>query len=425
MLDPEDRAATLLRARAEVSADRDHELEYRLTTADGRTVWLRDRVRMSRGPSGASRMHGLMIDVTERRELEERLMQAQKMQAVGQLAGGIAHDFNNMLTAIIGYSNLLAARLGGDEDRGDLAQIERAATRAQALAEQLLSFSRRREPTSELVDLNEMVAGVRPMLGRLIDEDIELDISLAEHALLVEADRAQLEQVLVNLVINARDAMAGGGRLVVELDRRAGSGIVRVIDSGAGMAPEVRSRAFEPFVTTKPHGEGTGLGLATVYGIVNHVGGQIEIESELGTGTAVTIMLPVADTDEVHAGPEGVVVLVVEDELALRQLVTRVLEREGLRVVSARNGREALELLQRLGGQVRLILTDVVMPEMGGIELVERVAVSWPHVRVIYSSGYSDGRLTGRGLDENAVELLRKQYTIEQLRERVARSLAS
>ncbi len=424
MLDPADRAATLQRARTEVGAARDHELEYRVRAADGRTVWLRDRVRIARAPSGAVRMHGLMIDVTERRELEERLMHAQKMQAVGQLAGGIAHDFNNMLTAIIGYSNLLAARLAEEQDRGDLAQIERAAKRAQALTEQLLSFSRRCEPTSELVDLNELVAGVEPMLSRLIDEDIELVVSLAEHALLVEADRAQLEQVLVNLVINARDAMSGNGRIVVELDRRAGSGIVRVIDSGEGMPPEVQSRVFEPFFTTKPQGEGTGLGLATVYGIVDHAGGRIEIESELGTGTVVTVVLPVAETDDVGNGTEGGVVLVVEDELALRQLVTRVLEREGLRVVSARNGREALDLLQRLGGQIRLLLTDVVMPEMGGPELVAHVAARWPHISVIYSSGYTDSCLAGRGVNQDAVELLRKPYTIEQLRERVAQSLA-
>ncbi len=286
ILDPADRDTTLARAAEAIRRGADHELEYRIRAADGRTLWMRDRVRIIRSPSGGLRMHGLMTDVTERRDLESQLLQAQKMQAVGQLAGGVAHDFNNMLTAIIGYGSLLAARIEDEHDRADLLQIDKAAKRAQALTEQLLSFSRRRDPRHELVDVNELVAGVQPMLRRLIDEDIELSIALAPQTVLVEADPSRLEQVLVNLVINARDAMSAGGRLRVEIESRGGEAVLQVIDDGAGMSPEVRARVFEPFFTTKAPGKGTGLGLATAYGIVDEAGGRIELESDRGPAPA-------------------------------------------------------------------------------------------------------------------------------------------
>ncbi len=425
ILDPVDREMTLARAADAIRRGIDHELEYRIRAADGRTVWMRDRVRIIRAPSGGLRMHGLMTDVTERRDLESQLLQAQKMQAVGQLAGGVAHDFNNMLTAIIGYGSLLSARIEDEHDRADLQQIEKAAKRAQALTEQLLSFSRRRDPHHELVDVNELVAGVQPMLRRLIDEDIELSLALAPQTVLVEADPAQLEQVLMNLVINARDAMTGGGQLRVDVEAREGQALLHVSDDGVGMPPEVRARVFEPFFTTKAPGKGTGLGLATVYGIVDEAGGRIQLESEPGAGTRVTVSLPQAAAGAPEADPEveEPMVLVVEDETALRELVRRVLETDGRRVLEARNGREALELLERHAVHVELMITDVVMPEMGGPELVQHVTARWPHLRVIYSSGYTDSRLAGRGFDEDAVDLLRKPYTVGQLRERVAKAL--
>jgi CheY-like chemotaxis protein len=219
--------------------------------------------------------------------------------------------------------------------------------------------------------------------------------------------------------------MPSGGRLGVDVEPGAGEAVLRVVDSGVGMPPEVRERVFEPFFTTKAPGKGTGLGLATVYGIVDQAGGRIEIESEPGAGTEVTVRLPYASGGEEQAGaePEGPSVLVVEDEAALRQLVRRVLETDGRRVIEARNGRDALAVLERYEGRVALMITDVVMPEMGGPELVQLATSRWPQLKVIYSSGYADSRLAGRGFDEAAVDLLRKPYTVDQLRERVARAL--
>jgi PAS domain S-box-containing protein len=397
-----------------------HELEYRVRRADGGVVWLRDRVRVS-GPDGRAR--GLMVDVTERRELENNLLHAQKMQAVGQLAGGIAHDFNNMLTAIIGYSGLLAARLQDSENLEDLAEIERAAKRAQGLTEQLLSFSRRQGPRSELVDLTELVAGLEPMLRRLIDEDIALGLTLESTSVLVEADPGRLEQVLVNLVINARDAMPAGGTLAVSVEARDRRAALTVRDTGSGMDDHTRSRVFEPFFTTKPPGRGTGLGLATVYGIVDQAGGSIAIESTVGQGTEITVLLPmmVPEPEESKRLPT---VLIVEDEAALRKLVRRVLERDGKRVLEASNGNEAMVVLEREAEAIDLMITDVVMPGMSGPELVEHVSTRWPDLRVVFSSGYTDSRLAGRGLEESGVDILRKPYTVEDLRRRVEVELA-
>jgi PAS domain S-box-containing protein len=427
IVDPADRDDVVARAAAAVAARREHELEYRVRTADGRTMWLRDHVRVGEGEQGTARLRGLMVDVTERRDLETTLLHAQKMQAVGQLAGGVAHDFNNMLTAIIGYSGLLATRLQDRDALEDLGEIERAAKRAQGLTEQLLSFSRRQGPRSELLDLGELVAGMEPMLRRLIDEDIDLVLRLGGRSILVEADPGRLEQVLVNLVINARDAMGGGGTLTVSVETRDVDGApwagLHVTDTGTGMDEETRQRVFEPFFTTKAAGKGTGLGLSTVYGIVDQAAGRIVIESELGAGTEITVLLPIAAAPAPAVDVRLPTVLIVEDEASLRKLVRRVLEADGKRVLEASDGREALTVLEHEGADIDLLITDIVMPGMNGPELVEHVTERWPDLRVVYSSGYTDSRLAGRGFDERAFDLLRKPYTVEALRQRVTHEL--
>ena len=429
IIDPADRDDVVTRAAEAVVQRREHELEYRVRTADGETLWLRDHVRVGSGDDGRMRLRGLMVDVTQRRELETNLLHAQKMQAVGQLAGGVAHDFNNMLTAIIGYSGLLAARLRDREALEDVSEIERAAKRAQGLTEQLLSFSRRQAPRSELLDLSELVAGMEPMLRRLIDEDIDLALQLGARSVLVEADAGQLEQVLVNLVINARDAMPAGGTLNVIVELRDIEGAtfaaLRVIDTGMGMDDATRSRVFEPFFTTKATGKGTGLGLATVYGIVDQAGGRILLDSVLKLGTEVTVLLPTGTPLVEDVASHLPTILIVEDEAALRKLVRRVLEADGKRVLEACDGRQALSLIERENGAIDLLITDIVMPGMNGPELVEYVSARWPALRVVYSSGYTDSRLAGRGFDENAVDLLRKPYTVDDLRRRVAQELES
>jgi len=428
LIDSADREETLSRAAEAIAEGRDHELEYRVRTADGRTLWLRDRVHvLGEDEGGATRLRGLIVDVTERRELEVNFLQAQKMQAVGQLAGGVAHDFNNMLTAILGYSGLLAQRVTDAAGREDLAEIERAAKRAQGLTEQLLSFSRRQIPRTELFDLGELVAGLEPMLRRLIDEDIELAVEPGGRTVLLEGDPGRLEQVLVNLVINARDAMAGGGgTLAVTVETEGPEALLRVRDSGIGMDEATKARVFEPFFTTKPPGKGTGLGLSTVYSIVDTAGGRITVESAPGEGTEFCVALPLSAPQlEPAPEPDRPTVLIVEDELALRKLVRRVLEADGKRVLDAADGHAALAVLEREGDAIDLLITDVVMPGMNGPELVERVAECWPGLRVIFSSGYTDSRLAGRGFDEDKVELLRKPYTVDELRRRVEQALAA
>ena len=424
IIDSADRERVLTQMADAIAAGRDHELDYRVHTPSGRTVWTRDRVHVIADERGVTGLRGLIVDVTESRELETRFLQAQKMQAVGQLAGGVAHDFNNMLTAIIGYSGLLAVRLTDSESRDDLAEIDRAAKRAQGLTEQLLAFSRRQAPRSELLDLGELVAGLEAMLRRLIDEDIELVVEPGGRTVLLEGDGGRLEQAVINLVINARDAMPSGGRLTVSVGTSGGDAVLSVRDTGTGMDDATRARIFEPFFTTKEPGKGTGLGMATVYTIVDALGGRIAVDSAPGEGTEIRVALPMVTPErEPEPEPTRPTVLIVEDEAALRKLVRHVLEADGKRVLDAADGRAALEVLEREGDGIDLLITDVVMPGMNGPELVEIVSERWPALKVIYSSGYTDSRLAGRGFDETKVELLRKPFTVDELRRRVDEAL--
>jgi two-component system, cell cycle sensor histidine kinase and response regulator CckA len=378
---------------------------------DGEAVPLELSFGESRLTSG--RVFTVVIrDVTERhrteqalRESEERLRQAQKMEAVGRLAGGIAHDFNNLLTVIRGQTQLMLLDLppGEEELREGLQDVERAVERAANLTRQLLAFSRQQVQQPQVLDLNAVVEDVARMLQRLIGEQVALELSLDTRLLPVWADPGQMEQVLLNLAVNARDAMPEGGRLRLatrNVERREGRfALLEVADTGVGMDDRVRERMFEPFFTTKPQGKGTGLGLAMVYGIVQQSEGFIEVESTPGAGTTVRLALP--HTERVAHDREGGrvlaepapgrgTVLLAEDEPAVRQLARRVLARAGYTVLEAEDGQAALETAERASPALDLLLTDLIMPRMGGRELARRLREERPTLRVLYMSGYAD-----------------------------------
>jgi PAS domain S-box-containing protein len=379
---------------------------------------------------------GVNRDVTEHRRLEEQFRQSQKMEAVGQLAGGIAHDFNNLLTVIRTYSELLLDQIDeANPLRGDLVEIQRAAGRAASLTRQLLAFSRKQLLQPKVLDLNGVVAGLEPMLRRLIGEDIRVVLRLGTRLGRIKADPGQLEQVLMNLAVNARDAMPGGGTLTisttsVELDadyvgRRPvvipGTYLMLgVSDTGTGMDSATRDRIFEPFFTTKEVGKGTGLGLSTVYGIVKQSGGYIWVYSEEGRGTTFKVYLPVIEADlrgrasddspaASHRGSE--VVLLVEDEDAVRVLTRRLLERHGYTVLEARDGRDAVRVAAQYPQPIHIVVTDMVMPEMGGREVFEALRAIRPDLRVLYTSGYTDDEIVRRGLLDTAAAFLEKPFT--------------
>jgi PAS domain S-box-containing protein len=354
-------------------------------------------------------------DVTEQRQLEIQLRQSQKMDAIGQLAGGVAHDFNNLLTVILGYAHFIAAEAGhSEEHQHDIGEIIKAADSAAALTKQLLAFGRKQMLQSTSVDVNAMVTGMSDMLGRLIGEHIQLVTVLAPALGPVLADQGQLEQVLMNLTVNARDAMPKGGRVVVEtadvlLDESSGQHdqvivpgsyvMLSVTDTGTGMSAETRRRLFEPFFTTKEQGKGTGLGLATVYGIVKQSGGNIWVFSELGQGTAFKVYLPRAGADAQPRTAATVVdvpsrgtetVLLVEDEDGVRHLAHRVLQDAGYQVLAASNPAEARELFAQHRGRIDLVLTDVIMPGSSGPDMFQTFALLEPALKVLYMSGYTE-----------------------------------
>jgi PAS domain S-box-containing protein len=391
------------------------------------------------------------VDLTARKQLESQLLHSQKMEAVGQLAGGVAHDFNNMLTVITGYSAILLEVLDrADPNRSDVEEIKRAADRAAGLTRQLLVFSRKQLMQPRVLDLNtEVIAGVEKMLRRLIGEDIDLMTTLEERLGLVSADPGQIEQVIVNLAVNARDAMPDGGRVVIETANvdlgaeHAGRHIgvkpgryimVAVSDTGCGMSRETMARMFEPFFTTKEKGKGTGLGLATVYGIVKQSGGDLWVYSEPGQGTTVKVYLPRVEYETEVVVPTSVpndqasgteTILLVEDDENLCVLSRRILEARGYTVLEARNGREALVLCERHEGRIDLVATDVVMPEMNGRMLVERLAAQRPAVRVLFMSGYTDDDMLRRGIVDPRMAFLQKPFTPEVLATKVREVLNS
>lgn len=344
------------------------------------------------------------------RQSEAQLREAQKMEAIGALAGGIAHDFNNLVTVIMGYSEmLLSAPFDEERWRRDLAQVREAGQRAAGLTRQLLAFSRRQVLRPTIVEVNEAILGMAGMLQQLVGEDIQVVANLDSFSRNIEIDRSQLEQIIMNLAVNARDAMEHGGRLEFQTENKHVSEasrlpvspghyvVVTVSDTGCGMDPLIQSQVFEPFFTTKPLGKGTGLGLSTVYGIVRQSGGTITIRSEIGKGTVFTIYLPASSksadlpADSLKPRPTASgTILLVEDEPAVRTLVAQLLQVSGYAVIEATHGFEALQKMQTLLDPPDLILTDVVMPQMSGIDLVHQVRQRHANMKVLYMSGYSD-----------------------------------
>ncbi len=385
-----------------------------------------------RPPDGVGCM---VLDVTERTLLEAQLRQSQKMEAVGRLAGGIAHDFNNVLTIIHSYAEVLASELPvGTRGREELEAIRAAADRAAALARQLLAFSRRQVVVPRVLDLNEVVGGMESILQRLLRQGIELQLALADEPQLVRMDHGQVEQILMNLAINAVDAMPEGGVLRVstrrapDLAQDDGSPGVSAValcvqDTGTGMTADVRERIFEPFFTTKPEGEGTGLGLATAYAIVRAAGGVIRVESTPGEGSVFEVVLPArrAEDREPMSRPSpalgipepqtGENILVVEDEPAIRNAITRMLRTQGYRVIEAGSGEEALRVASAERGRIDLLLSDVRMPGIGGKELVQRLLEARPGTRIILMSGYTDDELLREELGDARHVFLQKPFT--------------
>jgi PAS domain S-box-containing protein len=373
-------------------------------------------------------------DVTENRLLQRKFEQAQKMEAIGRLAGGVAHDFNNVLTAIGGHARLLLDQLpDGDAMRGDVAEIVTASDRAAGIVRQLLAFSRQQPVQPEVLDLNEAARGIEKMLRRIIGEDIDLELTLAAAPALVCCDPHHIEQVLMNLAVNARDAMPDGGRLGISVAGEAGPAPqvrLSVADSGSGMTPEVRQRLAEPFFTTKQPGKGTGLGLTTVYGIVRQAGGHVEVETAPGQGTRFDVYLPAADPASAprrRCGTAGVsgarggsdVVLLVEDEPSVRQLAGRILSSKGYRVLAAEDGAAALGVAQRHVGDIDLLLSDLVMPQLGGWELSRRLSAGRPDMAVLFMSGYAAVDVVRAGGAPAEIALLEKPFTPAALAARV------
>lgn len=377
------------------------------------------------------------------RESQEQLLQSQKMEAMGQLAGGIAHDFNNLILVISGYSELLLNDLKSDEKKHRVVeQIKQAGDRAAALTQKMLAFSRRQRVQARPIDLNTVVSNISPMLSRLIGETIRVTTKLTPVGQ-VKADPMQIEQVIVNLVLNARDAMPNGGTLTIETsnveldliytDHHRGSQVgtyvqLKVQDTGFGMDADTKRRVFEPFFTTKEVGKGTGLGLSVVYGIIKQSGGYIDVTSEPGSGSTFTIYLPRLSSAvslsrppiavrPLPSGREGI--LIVEDEQAVRRLILNLLRQQGYDVIEASDGDEALRLFEKTAGAIHLLITDLVMPRLGGFELAQRLALQRPGAKVLYMSGYSDDTLLRReGLPVGA-DFLQKPFTPEALSRKV------
>ncbi|MFA5907274.1 MAG: response regulator [Vicinamibacterales bacterium] len=442
---PEDRSRVqaAFEACARGQAPRFEE-EYQIVRPDGSAHWVLDSgapIRDERGD--IIRLSGVARDITERKDLEAQFLQSQKMESVGQLAGGIAHDFNNLLTVINGTTEFAAENLAeGDPLREDLATIRDAGAKAAALTRQLLAFSRKQIVQPAIVNLNTVVADAEAMLRRVLGEHVTLLVRQDADLASVNADPGQIEQVVMNLAINSRDAMPRGGTLTIEtanvvLDEsyarthtgvRPGSHVLLAIsDTGIGMDDATRKRIFEPFFTTKGPGKGTGLGMSTSYGIVKQSGGDIWVYSEPGQGTTIKIYLPKASgtprAGAIARSAPGVggteTILVVDDDGGIRQIVQRVLGKAGYKVLLAGTGQEALRLLERDDAPVDLVLTDVVMPGMSGRELVDRIGASHRAIKILYTSGYTDDAIVHHGVLDEGVHFISKPYTAAALTRKV------
>ena len=456
MLHPDDAARVpQLLSRWDTATDDDiFYVEYRIKNVDGNWHWFlgTDAVFERDADGTVCQIIGTALDITPRKEAEEalqksqaQLLQAQKMEAVGRLAGGIAHDFNNILVPIIGYADLGMMGLSPqDQLYTDLQRVRKAADRASGLTRQILAFSRQQVLDMRILDLNGVLSEFKQLIQRVIGEDIELNTRLTPELYQVKADKVQIEQVLLNLIVNARDAMPQGGKLTIETtnayldeeyvkryaDAQPPGHYVElsVNDTGGGMAAETQAQIFEPFFTTKEQGKGSGLGLATVFGIVKQHSGNIWVESEVGIGTTFKIYLPKAEgvissiSNEVippssHFGTETI--LVVEDEEMVRNLVCQSLVAHGYHIIEAKSPVEALRLATEMSEPIHLLLTDVIMPRLNGPELYQKITVVQPEVKVLYMSGYTDNVIVEQGIPHDGTNFLQKPFTIQALAEKI------
>jgi two-component system cell cycle sensor histidine kinase/response regulator CckA len=431
-------ASSRLAFLAQVRADKRIEMhEDSLQRRDGSLLQILENVIGHFDAGGElTEIHGFVIDVTDRKRLEEQLRHSQKLQAVGQLAGGVAHDFNNLLTAMKLHGEFVLDEMAGDDPhRADIMEMQLAADRATILTRQLLAFSRKQLLNPKVISANAVIEGMAPMVRRLIGEDVTINIVLDPAAGCVMADPGQVEQVILNLAVNARDAMSRGGTFTIATgimvldparagiaDLPAGSYVsLTASDTGCGMSADVLAHIFEPFYTTKEQGKGTGLGLATVYGIVKQSGGHIWVSSVPDLGSSFEILLPrvneqPAEVVAVPSAPRGSeTILVVEDDLTVQALTRRLLQRQGYTVIVASDGAEALECVAAAGDEIALVLTDVVMPAMSGGELAATLAMSHPDLVVMFVSGYTNDVIVRRGLLDASVSFLQKPFTATSL----------
>ncbi len=447
LIHPDDRRATRASVERAIAGERDFAIEFRAIWPDGSAHWVHGRAQASYNTDGTPlRLLGIGMDINDRKLLELQLRQAQKLEAIGQLAGGIAHDFNNALTAILGFSALLMAEMSPDDPgRDDLVEITKAGEHAAGLTRQLLAFSRAQILQPRVMDANAAIGGLEPMLRRILPAHVELVVSLGPHPALIEMDPTQLEQILINLAVNAGDAMPRGGKLTigtqcVALDERyqqrhlpvapGNYVLLTARDTGVGMDDATCRRIFEPFFTTKDVGKGTGLGLATVYGIVKQSGGDVRVDSAPGRGAAFEIYLPQVSAGAAFPAPEArstelgnpspcsETILLVEDDEGVRLLARSTLERAGYRVLVAGNPKEAAWLAEDFGGPIQLLLSDVIMPESEGPPLFDRLAIARPDLRVLYMSGYADEAIR-HVLLVDGTPFLQKPFTPQALTRKV------
>jgi two-component system cell cycle sensor histidine kinase/response regulator CckA len=447
LVHPDDRDTVREAFREAEANSKPLRIEHRIASTGAMECFVRQFAELETERSEKGRLLGTVQDITEYKRLEERLQRSQKLEAIGQLAGGVAHDFNNLLVVIKGYTDMILSELDPQNPlEPPLREVLNAADRAAALTRQLLAFSRRQVMRPQVLDINVLITEMEKMLRRVIVETIEVRKDLAA-TWPVKADPGQMEQVIMNLVVNARDAMPKGGVLTlgtadadVSEEESRGFGDLKpgryvrlsVTDNGAGIAPEIRHRLFEPFFTTKPVGEGTGLGLSMVYGIVKQHGGDISVYSDVGRGSVFHVYLPVTDQPtpvtssprvrySAYRGTETI--LLVEDDDTVRKLTRRMLEHLGYTVLTANNGREALDIVRTGGQQIDLLLTDVVMPEMAGHDLAQEVSSIRPGMKLVFMSGYPGRVTSGLGVSEANVLFLQKPFSTEDLGRRIRSAL--
>jgi signal transduction histidine kinase/CheY-like chemotaxis protein len=418
-----------------------YQAEYRMCARDGRILWFRDEAKLLEAPDGSiPLMQGVLYDITEYKRLEDQLRQAQKMEAVGQLAGGVAHDFNNLLMVIQAHADRILGQLPQtDSSYADAVEIHNATTRAASLTSQLLAFSRKQILQPKVLDLGAVLTEVGKMLERLLGATITLQLEIQPGIGKIKVDRSQLEQAILNLAVNARDAMPAGGTLAIQARNvhfsetqvwqhsslPSGSYVALTIsDTGVGIDPDAQTRIFEPFFTTKAPGKGTGLGLSMVYGVVKQSDGAITVESVLGRGTTFKIFLPKCDEEAASgqsalAEPEkstgSETILLVEDQAAIREVISAYLMRLGYNVLTAPDGEAALSIAATQQKSIDLVVTDLLMPNMGGLELATRMKQLHPETRVLFMSGYPDEAIRSQeGLTED-VEVMQKPFSMKSL----------